>query len=336
MNVPPLQALRTLEVLSRRQRVGIAATELEVSHSAVSQTVSRLEKRLGVPLFLKSRWGLEATPQCRKLIEAYLAASSTLTRALSDASAQQRFRILAPKAAWVWLSPAIARLCRSTPDLSFQTYQDDEVVDLDAADFAVVAGGHIPPRGFEGAPLYDERLIPVCSPAFARSARIETPAMLARTQLLISRRDLWSLWFSRAGLVSEPNISGPLFADPALAMEAALQGQGVALCCTVAAAGSVARGDLVTPIQISAGTDRRLWASWRSAHSEPAMRVLSWLLAELEARRGLHVSVAEDVSSEGQLGGARASNIYASNTVVPWPYMNEGAPSAGRIAHVGP
>ena len=66
------------------------------------------------------------------------------------------------------------------------------------------------------------------------------------------------------------------------------------------------------------------------------MRVLSWLLAELEARRGLHVSVAEDVSSEGQLGGARASNIYASNTVVPWPYMNEGAPSAGRIAHVGP
>ena len=114
------------------------------------------------------------------------------------------------------------------------------MVDLDAADFAVVAGGHIPPRGFEGAPLYDERLIPVCSPAFARSARIETPAMLARTQLLISRRDLWSLWFSRAGLVSEPNISGPLFADPALAMEAALQGQGVALCCTVAAAGSVA------------------------------------------------------------------------------------------------
>jgi LysR family glycine cleavage system transcriptional activator len=298
MNLPPMQSLHTLEVLSRHRRVGAAAAELGLSHAAVSQTVSRLEKRFGVQLFLKGSWGVEATPQCRVLVEAYLSASSTLARALSDASGRQRFRILLPKAAWLWLSPAIARLYRCTPELSFGAYQDDDVVDLDSADFAIVASGHVPPRGFEGTALYDERLIPVCSPDFARSARLETPASLARAQLLVSRPELWRSWFSRAGLVSEPTVSGPVFTDSTLAMEAALRGQGVALCCTVAAAAAIARGELVAPIPVSASTERRLWAAWRGAHREPASRVLDWLLAELEARKTPHVSLVEEVVSK--------------------------------------
>ena len=191
MNVPPLQSLHTLEVLSRHRRVGAAAAELGLSHAAVSQTVSRLEKRLNLQLFLKNSWGVEATPQCQSLVEAYLSASSTLARALSEVSAERRFRILLPKSAWRWLSPAIARLYRSTPELSVRAYQDDDVADLDSADFAIVASGHLPPGGFEGTALYDERLIPVCSPAFAKSARIETPSSLARAHLLIAQRDLW-------------------------------------------------------------------------------------------------------------------------------------------------
>jgi LysR family transcriptional regulator, glycine cleavage system transcriptional activator len=296
VNVPPLQALHTLEVLSRHRRIGAAAAELGLSHAAVSQTVSRLEKRFSVQLFLKNSWGVEATPQCRSLVEAYLSASSTLARALSDASGEQRFRILVPKAAWLWLSPAIAGLCRSAPDLTFRAYQDDDVVDLDSSDFAIVASGHIPPPGFEGTALYDERLIPVCSPAFAKSAKIETPSSLARAHLLISRRDLWISWFSRAGLVSEPSISGPLFTDSSLAMEAALQGQGVALCCTVAAAAAISRGELVAPIQVSAKTERRLWAAWKGAQARPAMQVLDWLLAELEARKNPHISLVEEAA----------------------------------------
>jgi LysR family glycine cleavage system transcriptional activator len=296
VNVPPLQSLRTLEALSRHRRIGAAAAELGLSHAAVSQTVSRLERQFGLQLFLKSSWGLEATPQCKSLVEAYLSAASTLARALSDASAARPFRILLPQTAWRWLSPAIARLYRSTPELSVRAYQDDDVVDLDSADFAIVASGHVPPRGFEGTALYDERLIPVCSPAFAKSARIETPAALARAQLLIARRDLWLLWFSRAGLVSEPNVAGPLFTDSTLAMEAALQGQGVALCCTVAAAAAISRGALVAPIQVSANTERRLWAAWRTAQPEPATRVLHWLLAELEARKTTHVSLVEETA----------------------------------------
>jgi LysR family transcriptional regulator, glycine cleavage system transcriptional activator len=331
VNVPPLQSLQTLEVLSRHRRIGAAAAELGLSHAAVSQTVSRLEKRFGVQLFLKSSWGVEATPQCRNLVEAYLSASSTLARALSDATGGQRFRILVPKTAWPWLSAALARLCRSTPDLSFRAYQDDDVVDLDSSDFAIVAGGHVPPRGFEGAALYDERLIPVCSPAFAKSARIETPASLARAHLLISSRDLWMSWFSRAGLVSEPSISGPLFTDSTLALEAALRGQGVALCCTVVAAAAISRGELVAPIQISAATERRLWAVWRGAQPQPAMQVLNWLLAELEARRSPHVSFVEETAPASTNRRRRDSPPPLISVEKTWSYHSK-RPQKGSVA----
>src|SRR3984957_3975868 len=96
-NVPPLQSLQTLEVLSRHRRIGAAAAELGVSHAAVSQTVSRLEKRLSLQLFLKNSWGVEATPQCRNLVEAYLSSSPTLERSLDDASREGRYLILLPK-----------------------------------------------------------------------------------------------------------------------------------------------------------------------------------------------------------------------------------------------
>ncbi|HLY81029.1 MAG TPA: LysR substrate-binding domain-containing protein [Caulobacteraceae bacterium] len=295
--VPPLQSLHTLEVLSRHRRIGAAAAELGLSHAAVSQTVSRLEKRFSVQLFHKNSWGVEATQECRDLVEAYLSASSTLQRALNDVKRGRRLRVLLPKMAWFWLSPAITRLCRSTPDISFRAYQDDDVVDLDGSDLAIVASGHVPPAGYAGAALFDERLIPVCSPAFAAQTRIETPASLARTPLLISGRDLWLAWFARAGLVSDPSVAGPMFADSTLAVEAAVRGQGVALCCTLAAAGAVSRGELVSPIRISAETGRRFWAVWKGAQSPPAMRILDWLLAELEAGRTDHVTPVEAPAS---------------------------------------
>jgi DNA-binding transcriptional LysR family regulator len=333
VNVPPLQSLHTLEVLSRHRRIGAAAAELGLSHAAVSQTVSRLEKRFGVQLFLKSSWGVEATPQCRNLVEAYLSASSTLARALSDATGGQRFRILVPKTAWPWLSAAIASLSRTTPDLSFRAYQDDDVADLESSDFAIVAGGHVPPRGFEGTALYDERLIPVCSPAFAKSARIETPSSLSRAQLLISRRDHWMLWFSRAGLVAEPSIAGPQFADPTLALEAALRGQGVALCCTVAAAAAISRGELVAPIQVSAKTERRLWAAWRGSQSAPAMQVLDWLLAELAARKTPHISLVAEESTPKPVDRRRRDGPTSSlTTEMTWSRRNSRLQESSVVA----
>jgi LysR family glycine cleavage system transcriptional activator len=280
--LPPLGSLQTIEVLSRRLRINAAATELGLSQAAVSQTITRMEKRLGVRLFVKTRAGVEPTPACQTLVEAYQSVSATLTRALAAASDAARFNVVAPPLVWSWFSPAILRLHRVCPNLSFQARQSDESVGPGDADFAIVPLGPLPPTGFDGAPLYDERLIPVCTAEYARSAKLETPAALARARLLLGRRDLWRSWFADAGLAVEPDLEGPVIADPALAMQAAAQGQGVALCCTVAASAAIARGELVAPIALSVSAERRIWAIWRKdSNQAPAMQVFDSLMSEL-------------------------------------------------------
>ena len=282
VGLPPLGSLQTLEVLSRRLRIMSAASELGLSQAAVSQTITRMEKRLGVQLFVKTRAGVEPTPACRALVEAYQSVSTTLTRAIAAASDGARFNVVVPPLVWSWFSPAIHRLHRVCPTLSFQARQSDDPAGLERADFAIVPLGPVPPTGFDGAPLYDERVIPVCTADYARTASLETPAALARARLLIGSRDQWRAWFSDAGLMSEPVLDGPVVSDPALAMQAAAQGQGVALCCTVAASAAIARGELVAPIAVSASAERRIWAIWRKGSDhQAAMQVFDGLMSEL-------------------------------------------------------
>ena len=291
--LPSLATLRVLEALSRNKRVGIAAQELGVSHAAVSRTVSRLELRYGVRLFEKTSWGVEATPGCEGLVEAYLAAASTLSRAFADVGQGRRCRVLIPLTVWRWLSPGALRLCAAFPDASIHTYQEGGGVDLAGADFAILPNEPPPGAGFDSTPLYEERLIPVCSPAFAERARIETPAKLARGRLLVEQPDHWRRWFRHAGLATAPDLVGPIIADASLALEAALKGQGVALCCSLAVAGAVAQGDLVAPIDLSIRSGRRWWALWRggSARDKTAMGILEWCLAELHAVRTDHAEI---------------------------------------------
>ena len=282
VGLPPLASLKTIEVLSRRQRIGAAASELGLSHAAVIHTVARMEKRLEVQLFVKSKSGVAPTPACQTLVEAYLSIASTLARAVLAASDGARFNVSVPLLAWSWLSTTILQLHKACPNLSFRGYRADETVDLQSADFAIVRLGPLPPAGFDGTPLYDEQLIPVCTAEYARSAKLETPAAVARARLLIADREQWLAWFADAGLVGEPQLEGPVVADASLAMQAAARGQGVALCCTVAASAAIARGELVAPIAVSASSGQRIWAIWRkSSDQAAAMRVLDGLLAEL-------------------------------------------------------
>ncbi|HEY2480994.1 MAG TPA: LysR substrate-binding domain-containing protein [Caulobacteraceae bacterium] len=131
----------------------------------------------------------------------------------------------------------------------------------------------------------------MCSPGFADKAAIDTPAALARAELLIERPELWRRWFAHAGLTAEPTLEGPVIADASLALEAALRGQGVALTCSLAAAPAIARGDLVAPIDVSLRSGRRWWALWRQGSARTTMGILDWCLAELHAIQTAHMDL---------------------------------------------
>jgi DNA-binding transcriptional LysR family regulator len=264
-----------------------AGEELGVTHAAVSTTVSRLEKRLGVDLFDRQRGVLSPTAACLEMVEAFVTASRSIRSAMTNVGLQapQAMRVSIPRCAAVaWLSSSLARLQAVAPGAVVGVHGDEADPDFSQLDAAVVAGGPNPPAGFDGEVLFDEEIAAVCSPAYADRHDLETPAALARLPLLIHSRKAWRAWLAHAGLYSEPMLRGIEVEDPSLGLQGALSGQGLALACTVVAAHSIAEGRLVAPLKASLPTGRRIWVVWpkSSRRLEPALIFCDWVLAELE------------------------------------------------------
>lgn len=64
----PLNALRSFEAAARHLSFTNAASELHVTHAAVSQQVKSLEQQLGCPLFVRVSRGLMLTPEGESLL----------------------------------------------------------------------------------------------------------------------------------------------------------------------------------------------------------------------------------------------------------------------------
>lgn len=86
---PPFSALRALEAATRHRSFTWAARELNVTHSAVSQAVKRLETELGTRLFERRGGAMEPSEAARRLAESYSAAAQQLTELIRDIAGEE-------------------------------------------------------------------------------------------------------------------------------------------------------------------------------------------------------------------------------------------------------
>ncbi|MGA0603192.1 LysR substrate-binding domain-containing protein [Caulobacter sp. KR2-114] len=301
-DLPTLSALRVLETLSRHPTMRSAGEELGITHAAISTTLSKLEQRLGALLFNREPGALTPTAACLELIEAYRGAADLLGRAVEDVQRARPASItisMPSCAAAAWLSGAFGRLQAQIPDAAVRTHADGEMPDFRRVDVAIIAGGVTPPDGFEGLALFDERVFPVCSPAYAADHDLSTPSAVARLPLLLHSRRAWRSWLNRAGFYSEPVLRGVEIGDPALGMQAALAGQGLFLACTVVAWAAIGEGRLVAPIDVSLPTGRRTWVVWRRTPrpADDLWRFIDWIQAELPQGETGHTELLLDVAA---------------------------------------
>src|ERR1700744_2875912 len=101
---PPFGALRALEAACRLKSYSLAGEELGVTHSAVSQSMRRLEQTYGQRLFRRQGLGLEPTPAAGQLSVAYRQAA----RIVADATDALKARDAEP-ALVVSTLPSVAR-----------------------------------------------------------------------------------------------------------------------------------------------------------------------------------------------------------------------------------
>ncbi len=231
--LPPLETFRFFEAAARHLNFTHAAGEMHVTHGAVSQRIKRLEEDLGTPLFRRSGRGMLLTDEGRRLLERVRTAIGEITEGVEAIRSSNRDRILTvsmvPGFATYWLLPRLAEFIERHPDIEVNIRPT-----LSLTDFTL-----------RSIKLYDEELVPVCSPAFRRRRLPRAPGDLLKMPLLHDERQPWSIWFKAVGLNYRDASQRQRYGDQTLLLAAAIAGLGVALARASFVAADLESGRLV-------------------------------------------------------------------------------------------
>jgi LysR family glycine cleavage system transcriptional activator len=235
--LPSLNALRTFEAAARHGSFKAAAAELCVSQSAVSHQIKLLEAELGIGLFVRKSQGIELSRQGRAyfpiLRDAFerIAAGTDLLR---GAAAQPRLTLQVYSTFAIrWLIPRLPAFQRGHPGVNVRLHTSQSDVNFEYEDVdACVMIGNRAAAGLHYDYLFSSRVFPVCSPGTLAEFRLQDdPARLREAPLLQvypSRVDWWT-WLNANGVEGVNPEGGQQFDSYELAMNAAVQGIGVAL-----------------------------------------------------------------------------------------------------------
>jgi DNA-binding transcriptional LysR family regulator len=248
--IPPVTNLLAFEAVARRRSFALAAAELHLTASAISHQVARLESELGVRLFERSAHGVRlsaAGEQYLARVGGALSAITSATEDLRQGVSNSLYVHSAPSLASLWLIPRLRAFAQSCPDISLNlsaahTHSDFA---LGQADIDIRYGVPQWPD-LEVEPLFEERIVPLASPAFIREHRLRRPEQLLELPLIQSNVSVvqWSDWFSAFTDKRAPERFAVRFDRAQMSLDAATQGLGVALESATMAGGHLAERKL--------------------------------------------------------------------------------------------
>ncbi len=251
--LPPLNALRVFDSAAQHLNLSVAATDLQVSHSAVSQQIRQLEGWLGCKLFERHSEGVHLTQAGQRLQRACQPAFDLLERQcveLRDRADLDQVVLGAPASLLAhWLIPRLEHFEQAHPhsQVRLQTATDIALLERGVLDVLIVADVHQAP-GLLRLPLLAEQTGPVCSAALA--AGIAQPADLSASVLLhtSSRPQAWEQWARAQGWVLAPEAGQRQFDQLGHMLEAAAAGLGVGIAPQMLVQGHLRDGRLVAPL----------------------------------------------------------------------------------------
>ena len=293
--LPPLNALKAFEAAARSESITRAAEELSVTQGAVSQQVKALEATLGVKLFSRERQRLVITEAGREYLAVVRDALDRIAVGTERLVQRQSSGILtvstSPDFAAKWLVYRLGRFAESHPEIDLRVSATADRIDFAREDVDLaVRHGDGNWVGLHVVRLCPEQLFPVCSPKLVSGRKRITEAsdLLKFPLLRLDDWKTWMRWFEAAG-VTDAVAHGPILNRASLLIDAAVDGQGVALARTVLAAWDIINGRLVRPIDVSLKMSNTYWIVCpKVTSSVPKIATFrNWLLAEAaeDARR---------------------------------------------------
>ena len=289
----PLEAMRSFEVAGRHQSFAKAARELGVTSGAVAHRVRKLERYLGVKLFERQSHGLALSVRGQAfLVEVRhtLSAFDNTAERFRAGAKDGALKLVAVEAfAEMWLMPRLPAFRCAHPEIviEFETsLGDHHEVDPAGRAFDVwIAFVASVPRTVQSEVLFEETLVPVCSPGFLASrGRPEHPTDLHGWPLLydLAWDDYWAHWFAsrEAGAPDMSRASG--YRLYSMMIQAALKGMGVALGHSLLIAPYLEDGTLVGLFEPPVAAPARYFLATAPGSGEKpeARAFLDWLRAE--------------------------------------------------------
>ena len=258
-SLPPLNALRAFESAARHRSFKKAAAELSVTPAAISHQIKTLEHYLGVPLFHRMTRALQLTDAAQSALatigDGFDKLADGVERMQEHGAGGLLTVSVSPSFGAMWLVPRLESFRSRHPDIEIRIDGTERLVDLtrDSADVALRYG----PGNYSGVRtdlLFGQVNTPVCSPKLLTGTNaLKEPEDLRHITLLhIEWNDTeasWRMWLMAAGLTDIAPARGPTFTMESMAVQAALDGQGVALVGDVLVSDDLASGRLVRPFK---------------------------------------------------------------------------------------
>jgi LysR family glycine cleavage system transcriptional activator len=310
-----MQALRAFDAVAELGSLTRAASALHLTHGAISHQIRTLEAELGVELLERVGRGVRLTTAGERFAAQLRDALDRLAAAVRDVTERtnpRRIRVsVVPSFAARWLLPRMGRFIAAHPDIDLDVSATLNVVDFQREDVDFgVRHGLGPWPGVIAEPLFEETYFPACSPRLARGRLPRRPADLARYVLLRGEGELWEPWFRAAGLDWPEPTRGPMFNDSSHMVQAAAEGQGIALARPSLLGNDLASGALVRLFDIEVPAPRRFFLVYppRLAKSPKLVVFRDWLFAELAADRAISRRLtAQRGGARPRRGGSRAT-----------------------------
>ncbi len=257
--LPPLNALKVFESVSRLLSAKKASEELHVTPAAVSHQIKLLESQLGLPLFKRLNRRLlltEAGQQYSSALQEIFKQLSEETRKLRQNLRSLLTISVEPAFAIYWLIPRLDKFKKEFPNIELRISASYELVDFKKSDIDIgIRWGNGKYLGLNSTLIFQNEVFPVCSPALLKKHPIKEPNDLKHFTLLhetgaIAHPDYpdWRTWTKAVGATEVNPESGLYFETGYLLIQAAMEGQGIAL----------ERSDFVKPA-IEAGKLLRLF-----------------------------------------------------------------------------
>jgi LysR family transcriptional regulator, glycine cleavage system transcriptional activator len=287
--LPPLNALKAFESAARHESFTRAAEELCVTQGAISHQVKALETALGFKLFSRERQRLVITEAGREYLAVVRDAFDRIALGTARLAQRQHSGVLtvstSPDFAAKWLVHRLGRFADMHPGIDLRVSATLHHVDFarEDVDMAVRHGeGNF--AGLDAAQLCAEELFPVCSPHLVsdHGRRLKVSEVLKFPLLHLDDRSGWSRWLAAAGVQSAKMPHGLVMNRASMVIDAAVNGQGLALARTTLAAWDLINRRLVAPFSETLPVSKTYWIVAPRATSELPKIVTfrQWLLQE--------------------------------------------------------